>query len=395
MRSDHSPSRYTLFWMLVIFYLLPLIGLCAYSKWEPNDVNGWTALSLGILTACAGSLVLFWRMARLETAWNIGEKAIQEKSIPEIEEESSETISNEEFQLFSRNFEEAQQVNSDLKNEIQVLSEKNKQLLASFEEEQQTAKHAALEVENIKNSLSSQLEQQQTHIRELQNIIAEQKIYIEKRQQQIGLLETKVGDLTYEIKTLLQLAEAHSHSLYSEKEENDPNNNFASTANEEIITSQIKTVEDASLQLRKCLDIAQKITGSYRFNSHMNAFYDSSADSFTLDLRRLCDSLRSENNSTILLYSPKEEQVLFVNNQIKSLTGWSPEKFVQNFNDILIDNSTWKQGVSSLAMRSETPVKLSLKAKTGQDINVQAHLGMIPTGIFRNHAIAILYSSPE
>ena len=48
----------------------------------------------------------------------------------------------------------------------------------------------------------------------------------------------------------------------------------------------------------------------------------------------------------------------------------------------------------SLAMRSEAQIQLGIKAKAGNDIIVQSHLGMIPTGIFRQHAIAVLYNSP-
>jgi hypothetical protein len=157
------------------------------------------------------------------------------------------------------------------------------------------------------------------------------------------------------------------------------------------LEKQIRTDEEASQQLKRCLDIAQKFTVSNRFNSQINTFLDSPSDSFALDLRRLCDSLRSEKNSTVMLYSPKENKLLFVNNQVRALTGWSPEKFVQSFQTILYDDSTWKQGISSLSMRSEAQVKLSFKAKTGQDVTANAHLGMIPTGIFKHHTIAIVY----
>ncbi len=118
---------------------------------------------------------------------------------------------------------------------------------------------------------------------------------------------------------------------------------------------------------------------------------DSPADSFALDLRRLCDSLRSENSCTILLYSPKENQLLFANNQIKTVTGWSPDKFVQNFSDIMQDEAPWRQGIASLTMRSEAKVDLTFKMKSGQDISVHGLLGLIPTGIFRQHIIAVLY----
>jgi hypothetical protein len=85
--------------------------------------------------------------------------------------------------------------------------------------------------------------------------------------------------------------------------------------------------------------------------------------------------------------------MLFASNQIKTLTGWSPEKFAQNFSEILLDESEWKRGVSSLAIRSEAQIKLQLKTRFGPNLEVNASLGMIPTGIFRNHTIAVVYNS--
>ena len=228
--------------------------------------------------------------------------------------------------------------------------------------------------------------------------MADQKAISEKKQQQVLQLETKVGDLTYEIKTLLKFAEAHSGSLFSNELSEPLQEKSTVSENIEVYVEQpsytenhTQTAQEASLQLKNCLDIAQKIKGSQRFGSQIYSFLDSPADSFSLDLRRLCDRLRSETQSIILLYSPKDNHLLFASNRIKILTGWSPEKFVQNFFEIVLDESEWEQGVRSLALRSEALIQVHIKTKSGPNLIVNANLGMIPTGIFRNHIIAVLY----
>lgn len=391
MKRNSFFTRYNLLWILLAGYLFPLVGSLAYIKWGDALSSDWDGFSIGLLLTSIGTLILYGLMVRWESVWQ-AEIDSKPDSQETIEENPLDEVSNSQSKV---TLQEIQHENALLKFDNEKLNEQIQLQSETIKLESQKCEQAIIESEEIRLSCSQQLEKQQSHIRELQDVIAEQKANIEKRQQQIGMLETKVGDLTYEIKTLLKLAESHSSSLYSENQNDNIQSVSAPAQREEALSfpseKQICTQEEASIQLKRCLDIAQKITGSYRFNSHLNGFLDATADAFTLDLRRLCDSLRSENSSAIVLYSPKENKVLFVNNQIKSLTGWSPEKFVQSFTDILHDHNAWKQGISSLTMRSETPLQLLLKTKNGTDLPIQAHLGMIPTGIFRQHAIAILY----
>jgi len=407
MKPDSSFSRYTILWIVLICYLLPVITLSAYS----TATDGWNVLSLGLLLTAVGALIIFWMMVRLEAKWrsiktveNIPSESLHQftpsQSLPEQIQEPIDvkpTVTLQEH-------EEVKQLNQqqigeieNLRIQLESVHDKIHQTSLDKEDTAKQLQQSLAEIEEYKKNTYIQLEQQQSHIQELQETIADQRAFIDKKQQQTGLLEGKVGDLTYEIKTLLQLAEAHSGSLYSDPSAPTYSSSFMPEYQYEeplniIPEKQIRSHEEATLQLKRCIDIAQKITGSQRFTNQLNAFRDSAADSFALDLRRLCDSLRSENNSTVLLYSPKENQLLFVNNQIKILTGWSPDKFVQNFSDIIQDEDAWRQGFGSLALRSEAQFKIPFKIKSGQDITVQVHMGMIPTGIFRHHAIAILYN---
>lgn len=402
MKSNSNFSRYSILWMIILCYLIPIIGIISYRFIVPNSNNDWMSLSVGILLSMAGSIAIFWLMTRWESSLKTPETPSLISTDIDISSNEKETsiqhsINLEEYLATSKALEDSLDNNNQLQAKIQSLTEHIEGLSINNEKAQEETQQILSEFEQHRNVSLDQLAQQQHLIRELQDIVAEQKNSLEKRQQQVGQLETKVGDLTYEIKTLLKLAE--THTSLSDKEpikETPPIPPIATRAKlEEPIHYQtekhIRTPDEASIQLKRCLDISQKITGSYRFNNHSNMFIDSTADSYTLDLRRLCDSLRSETGCTILLYSPKDHQLLFVNNQIKTLTGWSPEKFTQNFSEILQDNTAWKQGISNLAIRNEIQMKLTLKMKTAQETSVMAHLGMIPTGIFRHHAIAVLY----
>lgn len=392
MTKNSSLSRYIVLTAIIFCYLLPVSALIGYSWMRDFLESAWQQWSIGLLIASSGSLALFYLITRWE------EKNLQPcLTVPDNPFQQDSIVALETFEKLSKEHLEAQESNAlykakmeEMRIEMERISEE-KSHFENLEARFQT------ELEACRSSAHEEMKQQQQFIRSLQQNLAEQKSIMEKKQQQIGQLESKVSDLTYEIKTLLQIAESHANApIEAEKIETpSPYISEANSGDEEDAMSmqnekQICTPEEASLQLRRCLDIAQKITGSNRF-SQMSAFMDSPADSFSIDLRRLCESLRSEKSCAILFYSPKENQLLFANNQIRGLTGWSPEKFVQNFSRLLVDEIAWKNGVAALALRNEVHLKLSLKARTGNEVQMDAHLGMIPTGIFKYHTLAVLY----
>lgn len=417
MKWITSKSRYAILWAVIVCYLVPFIGLSAYSALVARAANSLHLLAVGLLLSAVGSLAMLWLLWLWQKMWRLSPPPASAPVQPlpaqpdeEVIEDSfpfSQEIVEEKIELEGL-LQEMQEANLQLQLKLEEFSkqaqDEKRQLELERERHQQQAEQAFAELDALKQSSYAQLAQQKNMIAELQEVIAENKASAEKKQQQISQLETKVSDMRYEIRTLLHLAEAHQEPDFAEPppvEAADahhtrpppmPDFPFDDDVFNAVPEKQICTGAGASLQLRRCLDIAQKITGSNRFRGQLTSFLDSPSDGFTIDLRRLCDSLRSENNSCILLYSPKENQLLFANNQVKALTGWSPEKFVQDFFDILQDSAReWRQGLSSLSMKSEAQIKLSLKTKNGQDIAVRAHLGLIPTGIFRQHAIAVLY----
>lgn len=364
---------------------MPVLGLSIYGAFVPREIGGWNLLSLGFMLTASGSLLLYWMTVRWEVSLKIAdgnvESDIKGCEVDLIEYESVQRLLAEAQQSQMQSLSEVDRLNE----QIQKLSLTNRDMAYQSEKMQ-------IELDQTKRTAKHQSDLQQNQIWELQEIIAEHRAFSEKKQQQMLHLETKVGDLKTEIKTLLQPEEIAAQSL-------PPPSSFEDYAIEKNISGvqieipleikAVDSVQEASRQLRQCLDIATKIKGSQRFGSQIYSFMDSPADSFSLDLRRLCDRLRSEAQSIILLYSPKDNHLLFASNQIKALTGWSSDKFVQNFSEIL-DEAEWKHGVSSLAMTTEVQTKLRLKTKSNQDLSVNVNLGMIPNGIFRNHVIAVL-----
>lgn len=246
-------------------------------------------------------------------------------------------------------------------------------------------------------------------LHDYQQTIAEQRGIIDKKQQYVAKLEAKVQDLQYEVKTLLQLGElgvqgldvgrgqSVSHPALDVFHQGDRSErvdldqlvgSLPSSSDRKVYTHY-----DAAVQLQKSLDLAKKLTGaSHLVGVEGSRFRDLSIDSYAIDLRRLFDSLRSDTSATILLYSQKDDKLLFVNNQIKGLVGWAPEKFVNDFT-LLIQSSfsEWKHAIAQLGDRNEGQVRLMVKNREGLENPLHCSLGLITDGAFSGHVIGVLY----
>lgn len=397
-------SRYAVLCAIIFFYLLPIIVICCYLG---TSHLAWNAMSWGLLTAFGGSIALFWILHSRELFFKArGSEKKNATSIhptPLISEQESH--SKEEI---AQKLGEFQRHQDYLNNELESKNEEIIVLQRDKEFSQQRYEAIIEEFHQYKINVVEELDQHKTFIQKLQEAIDQQRITIDKKQQQISQLETKVGDLTYEIKTLLHLAESTHSSTASSHSENE----YMFHEPQEFATEDYSYLQGfpeeheapyfsrnpgnscnhATEQLKRCLDIAQKMIGSSRFNNENSRFRDLDVDNFALDLRRLCDSLRSENNSAILLYSPKEDKLIFANNQTKTLLGWNPEKIVQSFSEIIQEgNQEWRNTLAHIGLKNESQIRLLLRTKKGHDLLAHCHLGMIPTGIFRYHVIGVLH----
>jgi ElaB/YqjD/DUF883 family membrane-anchored ribosome-binding protein len=418
--------RHNLIGSIFVLYLLPIVLIAAYGASQSTFHVSWVVLSIGLLLSSVGTLIFY----SLLYTW---EEALSEKTPPPPAPVPPETIPQNEPPIIisSDDKEEMEKEIEQLKNELETIAKKLEEALHTNENHleeinyrnqmiqqlTQEKNQFQREIDTVKQNfqayqhISEQtLELEKTHSIEYQETISELRSTIEHKQQQIEQLDHKIRDLTYEIKTLLQLAdlENYTNETSSSSEPSESSRGFSlhkSAKNylvdiqevvEEpvLVGTKIRTSDEAKIQLKRCIDIAQKITGSHHFGAQKSRFGDLYLDNYALDLRRLCDNLRSENSGTVLVYSPKDNKLLFINNQIKNLLGWSPEKFVQDFENIIQGGMfEWKNSISQMNSMNNTQSRLVMKTKTGEDKLLHCQLGLIPTGVFRNNIIGVLYSA--
>ena len=305
---------------------------------------------MGLFITAVGSLILFMLM----TAWEVTHLASKTEIItveppppePTLDPNFLKKQKNV-FTWFSKSFSSCKAQSSQIEEELDHCQRELLNISLESEQLHRELEKTQQEFEHFKISSEEKLEQNHLFLGEYQQTINEQRNAVETKQQVIEQLETKVRDLTYEIKTLLQIAEkvqgdkppnivhmplgglavAETHTPYQVQETERP---VRQSLEKPVLMSN-----SIAAQLKRCLDIAQKITGGSHYANRLTRTRDLSLDNNALDLRRLCDSLSSEASSPLWVYSQKESKLLFANQEIKNLLGWHPEKFIQNFSEIL------------------------------------------------------------
>lgn len=336
-------------WVVFSLYLIPVIILSLFSM----DLK---ILSLGLLQGSVGACLIFSFLRRLEFVPPVQEVSTRE---PEIPNEQIEEIQKE-------------------------LKKKTEELNRFYEDADKFAAYKA--------ATEDELMKKEALLNEFQETITRQRDVLKKRQEQVTELESKIHDLNYEVNTLLDVVKIN---------ETTPDLPYTGIQLKEgagsyQVTPPLSTVSspgDATHQLKRCMDIAGKITGANHFEAANSRFKEWHIDNYALDLRRLFDNLRGESSSTIFVFSQKDNRLLFVNNQAKHLLGWTPEKFIQNFSEIIEESvQEWNRSVHRLSSQPETSSQMLMKNKAGQSIPVNCHMGMISSGLFKNHIIGVLYS---
>ena len=362
-------SRHSIVLVILLFYFLPLFFLSSYALALIGPDRGWKLFSSGLLLASCGTLCLHCILKQ----WD-------RKSTPM-------PIPSEPPQIITI---DNQAEIEELESALQAKSEELEQL---HQDHYRELEQQRMELEYQWKSRQEALEQKTSQLNSIQQTLQDQQSIIDKKHQLISQLETKVSDLNYEIKTLIQLTE---YDEASNVEENpmilSENPQKYSIDIVPQVENLIHTAEEATTQLKRCINIAQKITRPSHYADPNSRYL--SLDNQALDLRHLFDNLRSEHNSAVLFFSQKENKLLFINNQIKSILGWNPEKMIQDFEEITQPSlNEWRKGISQLGSVNETQISLLLKSKTGSDVVVQGMLGIVPTGLFRNHVMGVLYQS--
>lgn len=349
----------------LLFYMLPLASVIVIASLFGIPPYSRQFFSLGFIVIAFGSIAMFLELKNKES-----KKSILEPSLESIEEHKDEDLKKYE------------DIESDLKEEIMFRNEEIQKLVQERDLERAEKERIKEDQSLQRQILEEKLEEELIKNLHLLENMSSLKTLLDKKQEEIDRLGGKIHDLTFEIKTLVQIAE------FSEEEKPEPVQPIFLKTEPPFFEQS----PDAKRQLRRCLDIAQKITGSYHIGGYQSRFRDMALDNYALDLRRLCDSLRSEKGAAVMVYSPKESKLLFINNHVKTLFGYSPEKFMQDFESIVQEGmGEWKKIISQLALISETKTSLIIKNKNNEDVVIQCLLGMIPTGIFKNHVLGVLF----
>ncbi|CDZ79788.1 hypothetical protein BN1013_00286 [Candidatus Rubidus massiliensis] len=373
--------------LLIIFfvYFIPYCSLAIYNFQYLASEDLWNILSIGLLIPIFGTLLLFYSYLTFQKNVTLQANLIptDQSVLQELSDQNEQALLNvqEELKILQDLFDAKKQ-------EIEVLTKDNVGLKKEKE-------MIAEQIKEHKKEIEAVLEEKEKKFQESILSINDLRATIEKKQNYINQLESKVRDLNYEIKTLLKLADLGIKDLEEPKKESvQPtliNENIASGL---PLNQQVKSWEDASIQLKRCMELAQKQSSSNQFYANNYLYKESSLDSFALDLRTLFDNLRNENNASILFFAPKENKVLFANPPLRKVLGLNHEKISQHFFDCLDPSlEKWNKAIAQLTLKNEVKTTFEFKTKHNDKIYLNALVGVIPSGIFRNQVIIIFFES--
>lgn len=393
-------NRHSILSATLLFYLIPVIAISYFNLYWLSPAQSFRIMCLGFFVASFFAIVLFMFMKRLEL--NLKKAASKAQEHQEANHEKKPLYADlslevyrlkETIELQQCEIAKLTQSQADLIKLNLSLEAENKSDHGEFQERVDHEKEVLTQEIEYKNIL---LEESELKVAKLEEEVSEQKLLIAD-------LEGKVHDLNYEIKTLLHLSSVEQaieqtplSPHYEQIEESAHQSEQVSSLlsdenNESTVEPSPKEFKDPGEQLKRCLNIAQKMTGASYYQNMEGRQRDLSLDHFALDLRHLFDSLRSEHGNPILFYSKKENRVLFANNETKSLVGWSPEKIVQNFEDLIQEGlEEWQANLTYVSHKGGVEIPLTIKSKTGTNVKVNAVLGSIPSGLFKHDVIAIL-----
>ncbi len=311
-----------------------------------------------------------------------------------------------QLNLLETALKESQDEKIQIYDDLQIKEEENRNLKVENEQIQLKVQQSLQDFSDYKVFTEEQLKQKQLQINSLQQMIEDQRGEMEKRQDQIFQLDTKIHDLSYEIKTLLYLHESEIipqkkiQTSYREKSAGSPADqppDISHSSSVEImepvyLEKMIRTPLEGNDLLKKCVAMAQKFTGANYYSNEASRYREFSSSNYAIDQRRLYDGLRNEKEALILIYSQKDHKLIFTNQQSKTLLGWSPDQFISNFSQIIHEGlSDWRRGLNHLNTALECQIRLLARNKNGQEILLNCHLGYVTLGLFRNHVIGVLY----
>ncbi len=255
---------------------------------------------------------------------------------------------------------------------------KNKQLVEELEEEiAKKTEHlrvAYLEFSDLRKEYQNlqeeylryrkdcqtEVEQKEAWIAEYQQTIVDQRGVIEKKQDYISRLEGKVRDLMYQIRNLLQIEDA-------------PNQAQAYIPNVEKGRPY-----DLSQQVGQVIEMAEHLKGM----DHLGGRYLTQQSSpCTLDLRPLFDRLAQEEQRIFFVYSPEEDQLLFLHERVRDRLGWPAEKIIKDFGKICsIGTGEWRRALTTIQEGKPAVFPLVCRHRLGHEVRLDVYAGKVCHG---------------
>lgn len=427
-----SPSsfnyRESVYVTILICYLLPILIFSKHSVSLMPPNKSWGVISIGLMISVLGSALLIllvnhWEQS-LRRKWLLQERVAgstgaaegarggddlneeNQNKITPLHLESDALSGQESAETFNVALIESEQHKQPIMSELNSLNEQLRQLYDANGQYKQQLDKAQREFEEYRQSSDALLTSARGELTEARQANDHLRGQLEEKERLVTELESKNRDLSYEVKTLLELEDKESASAFQgNPAAAHPFHPVISTfSNEDDLSAvategiksasserKVRTSYDAVLELQRCIDQARNMKGA----AHLSEGGRLGTDNYAIDLRRLFDKFRHETSSPILLYCPDAEKVLFASNQIKGLLGWSPEKFAHDFFNLLQEGGdAWRAAAKNLDGTNHQRVTMVMKTcREGSDALVHCYINKISGGPFANNVIGVLMSA--
>lgn len=419
--TSHKPrfsllaKRQSFYFSLVSLAALPLIGIIALAAFRGDLTLLLATAALGITSISLGwSILRSWEKKMRFSVQKLVRKkfeSIQRASLAEESPEETELYRTEikrlesvlekvrigyEQQLDRLHAGQAKSQDEVSKLHLDMDRKLEEMRVAYLEFEDLRGEYRRLEEQHLlfQKETEKNLNQRDALAAEYQKTIAEQRSIIEKKQRYIEKLEIKVRDLMFEIRSLLQIepvaAETHPPIELNEqvlKEYYLPNHQGNSRP----------VPKDQLGQLQHYIQKVEELTGVDHLGylgGKSPRFLDMSFECYAVDKRRLFDRFKDETTGILFIYDFENKKFIFTNQFIKTLLGWSVEKFAKEFPKLVpMGYSAWKQTVASLYETPSQPrqhLKLAMYHKTGETVALEGYFGAIQKGPFARHIMGLM-----
>jgi hypothetical protein len=320
--------------------------------------------------------------------------------IAQLKSQFHKTIDHQHQELLSlqKNLENKHQQFSSLESSLQEqrsLLEKSQKEESSWENKFEQLKEAKKESEK---HLYKELEHHEGRLVATEGELEIKDKQLQQREMELNIFQGRVEDLNYEIRTLLELKE-HASSEKESKPKSSSHYLLGSLENSESQEYALMdsnwddaTNFDAQVVLNQCVDIAQTLKGSAFLHQNKVDHEVLDSEDSLIDMRRLFECYRRYNHCGVIFFSPSQDKLLFANQQVKSILGWTPDRFSSHFYG-LIETSLidWKRSLKELVTSKQNQgIKMFIKEKHGSEVLTQCYLALIPSGVFANHVVGVL-----